>query len=101
MLVTSFKRGNKSLATFACIFHDPWVLLLSRVQHLDVVQTSQVREPPGILFEVRGHGEQGVFQRAAGLSSVTPPEILHHKNGSSWWTHMTYSCGSVPMLETI
>ena len=72
---------------FARVLHDPGVLLLSRVQHLDVVQTSQVREPPGILFEVRGHGEQRVFQLAAGLGSVTPAEILYHKDGSSWWTN--------------
>ena len=66
--------------TFARVLHDPGVLFLSRVQHLDVVQTSQVREPPGVLFEVRRHREQRVLQRTAGVGPVPPAEVLNRDN---------------------
>ena len=62
--------------TFACVLHDPGVLFLSCVQHLDVVQTSQVWEPPRILLEVRWDGEQRVLERATSIGPVPPAEVL-------------------------
>ena len=97
--------GKEISNTFARVLHDPGVLLLGRVQHLNVVQTSQVRKPPGVLLEVRGHGEQRVLQRAAGVGPVPPAEILHkdkksHKNNVP--RHFTVCIfGSILNTETI